>query len=132
MGKHAKLDSGLSRVKSRGYVVDSYMKKIAASKIGSKYPGVSRRTATERAAQLPIKLIQKNQQMQVTRAENGAVGIGGNAVYTQWELQAACAKVINKEMKPVEATFLLDMASSSWYPWHSFLHITFINHSFAG
>ena len=57
MGKHVKLDSGLSRVKLRDYVVDSYMKKIVASKIGSKYPGVSRRTATERAAQLPIKLI---------------------------------------------------------------------------
>ena len=79
MGRSRKAQGGVETVHLRDCVVDLYLGRIRANEIAAKYPGVSRRTATELAAKLGAGLIQTDQQLQATRAASAAVRLGGPA-----------------------------------------------------
>lgn len=105
----------ISKIAQRDAVVALYQGRIAASEVVSAYPGVSRQRAVALANTLPKGLLEDNDRMQLTRAVNELVGVGGYGAYTTWELQQAIHDTSkpDKPMKPKMATAMYGVPGST-------------------
>jgi hypothetical protein len=87
----------ISKIAQRDAVVALYQGRIAASEVVSAYPGVSRQRAVALANTLPKGLLEDNDRMQLTRAVNELVGVGGYGVRTP---RGSCSRQFTTRRSP--------------------------------